>query len=421
MAISEPSVTYLIDSYRFLWPELGVDILADRLHDGKEGLGCELTIELAHPPVHGLVRQGRFNMSAPRTRTEWVNALRREFDHLELPWYDLFEAVCALSVRRWRNGEPLTNMASAEQRTGQKYLLAPFVVEDGPSLLFADGGSGKSLLALAMAASVATGEPILSVNPKVVGPVAYLDWEWSIEEHAERLRAICAGAEISVPDNIYYRHEYASLNEAAPTLRRELAAKGVVMAVIDSLGFARGDDPTSAEATLKTFAAARTLDIPCLFIDHVSKESKDKRYSFGSVYTFNSVRASWRLDSIRGDSGITSMGMTWQKPNLGYETPRGFRMVTQADEDGRLSSVVFESTDYRSLPAAAKPTLVPQMIAVLREMRGPVTGPAMVAELRSRGFEWSAGMITKTLSERKDLFGNGPAGYTLLSHDEVEV
>lgn len=421
MAITEPSVTYLVDSYRFLWEPLGVDIMLDRLAEEKDGLKCEATIMLDYPPVNGLVRQGRFNLSSTRTRSEWINVLRREYE--ALPWHDIFEAVCALSLKRWRDGSPTIDLASVTERPGVPYLIDPFVVEGESSLIFGDGGSGKSLLAMAIAVTVATGEPILGIDPKFVGPVMYLDWEWDEYEHSDRLRAICHGAGIDVPYGmIHYRREYASLSEGASTIRREIAARGVRFVVCDSLGFARGGEPESADVTLKTFAAARTFGVPRLFIDHIPKDAKDKRYSFGSVYTRNAVRASWRIDAAKSvDGRKTAMGLSQAKENLGWEAPRGLTMGVEVSEFKRLTSVTFIPTDYHGLPVTAKRTLKDQIRDVLFNADGPMEGSDVWKVLVKAGVNTTEASVKTALSTNRNMFESTKQGYKILSRDHEEV
>jgi len=69
-------------------------------------------------------------------------------------------------------------------------LFDPIVSGSGVTIHFGDGGVGKSLLALAVAASLGTGlEVIEGFKPSVRrGPVYYVDFERNARETVSRLR-----------------------------------------------------------------------------------------------------------------------------------------------------------------------------------------------------------------------------------------
>ena len=213
--MNDPQETYLLDSYAFHWKEDGIEALLERLHEEKDGLKCEITINTSRLPIPGMVREGRFNLSSPTTRKSWVTALEERMpgDRFSIDWYAVMEMICAKSVRRWRQGEPMVDLARVEVSEDLPYLLYPLVIDGATSVLFADGASGKSLVALAAAVSVATGiEVIPGFTPQRLGPVIYWDWEWDAESHAERLQAICAGLETDPPEGlIFYQREMASV------------------------------------------------------------------------------------------------------------------------------------------------------------------------------------------------------------------
>ena len=394
-----------MDSYRFSWKEEQVDIIADRLHQEKDGLKCELTVSTSRAPAAGLLRQGNFNVSSPVTRSQWEKALDQRLP--EVDWYGAMEQLCALSLKRWRDGEPVQDLATVQGRSGVPFLLPPFVVEGATTVLFAEGGTGKSLLALAMGVSIATGIDILDSTATRLGPVLYLDWEWDAESHAERLKAICAGVDIAPPTNlIHYRHEVAPIWEAAPAIRRIVAELGIVFVVIDSLGFARGGEPESADLTLKTFAALRTFGVPILCLDHVAKNAADKRYSFGSVYTTNAARMTWRADAVKteGESRI-KIGMSNQKANGRFQKPRGFQIDMEIDTDDKLLSAIFTPTDIRDVPGLSKALpLADHIEAILLANRGHMDIEGILQCLDAEGANTTKESVRVTLYRHSTRF-----------------
>ena len=73
---SQPETVYLSDYYSFRWEEEMVELICDRLHEEKDGLHCELTVNSTYSAKPGLLRQGRFNFSATRTRSTMPSTFR---------------------------------------------------------------------------------------------------------------------------------------------------------------------------------------------------------------------------------------------------------------------------------------------------------------------------------------------------------
>lgn len=425
MTIGPPHETFLLDSYRFSWPEDGVEVILDRLAEEKDGLKCEMSISTARPPNAGLLREGRFNLSSATTRAQWVRALEERLppDLFGVDWYALLELVCARSVRRWRQGEPMVDLACIRLPEEPPYLLYPLVVDGAASVIFADGASGKSLLALGLAVSVATGtEVVPGVVPQRTGPVIYWDWEWDAESHAERLQAICAGAGIDVPEGmIYYQHEMASVKESAARMRKRVAETGAEFIIVDSLGFARGGDANSQELTTQTFAALRTLERPVLVLDHVSADGKTAEKSFGSIYTRNSCRTMWRIDSQKEegkDSWYAALVHT--KTNRRFHKPRGLQVHVEADEDERLLSVRYEATDVRLTPELSGAlSLRAHLEAILRANGRPMPIDDLITCLEAEGRVAKRASVEVILSRTKGSFISTSRGWALRARTEA--
>jgi hypothetical protein len=75
----------------------------------------------------------------------------------------------------------------------------------------------------------------------------------------------------------------------------------------------RGGSAVAAEDTIRLFRALRSIGVPFLAIDHVSKESKKNKDggvvdAYGSIYTMNSARLAWHLTrSHTPDANTISM------------------------------------------------------------------------------------------------------------------
>ena len=327
----DPRATYTPDTYRFEWDD--AEIIFDRLREGRDhALTAEVIINTALPPTPGLLHHATLNLTSTTTRKALCATLKDQAPDID--WYVLIETACHLSLTRWREGEEVVDLAQVPYEGRLPYLLPPIVLASAPTVLFGEGGLGKSMLALFWS---------LNVPCKVL----YLDWEWEPSEHAQRMRALCDG---NPPrDKVFYRRETASLPEASAAIRRRIGELGIGMVVIDSLGLARGGEPENAEVTLRLFTAIRSLGVPALCLDHMTKDAKDKKHSFGSIYTYNSARMVWRLDAVKAADGNTDLALTNTKANGRYEKRQGYHMRVDSDDDGMLASIEFESCDPLSL------------------------------------------------------------------------
>jgi len=405
--LDEANATYLADTYRFSWPEEGIEILVDRMVESRGDLTAEVTVRIAHP-FAALLRQAKFNLSSTRTRTEWTRALLERSP--EVDWYAAIEQICTLTLRHWREGAAFLDLSLVEPRQDDAYMLKPYVIEGAASGVFADGGAGKSLFALAVALTIATGEPVVGAYPSRCAPVLYLDWEWDEEAHSERLRALCEGCGIDPPaEMIYYRREFASINESAPAIRRFIAEHEIGFVVVDSLGFARGGEPESAELTIKTFASMRTFGVPVLFVDHVAKNTQDKTHSFGSVYTRNSARLMWRMDTdANAGESQKLIGLVNTKWNRKFERPRGLMLDIETDDLDHMISARFTDTEP-PLQSIRTSGLKATLVALLRQNPEGLTVADMRTALEAENVKASENVLGATLARK--------ANKNVFSHD----
>lgn len=343
--------------YRLYWPDFGVRILLERFYEKAGELNCEMIIDqVSAPDVGGpagrLHGPRKINLISDRTLGILATQLGKR---LYIDWDAMFGQMVALSIRQYREGSAPIDLSTVELSAEvPRFLLPPFVDEHGVTVLVADGGTGKSVTALGMAVAVATCEPIFGEYPHTKQPVYYLDWEADEETHAERLKAICRGAQVEVPDRgIYYQKMVSSLAEAVPSLRKRIMEVDAALVVVDSVGMARGGAPESAEETIKLFRALRSLGVPVLAIDHVSKESKKGdpagQEPIGSVYTRNSARLVWSMEGRQMEGrDETVIIFRNNKANFGRkERQRAFRYSFNTGPGDRLESVQFSPVDWR--------------------------------------------------------------------------
>lgn len=432
--MEQPDVTYLQDTYRFLWKQAAVDLVLDALGTNRSGeLAGEMTITSSRPAQGGhIIGPVKFNVVGATSIRTMVAALRDRLDDREeddLDWTAMLEQVRKLTVERWREGEPIVRLSDVAPAGNARFLLPPFIEEHGATVIFADGGSGKSVVALAMAVTVATGIPILGRQPAYTCPVLYLDWETDETIHAERMRAICAGYRepfnaADVP--VYYRKQFAALSDSAQVLRRKVAELGIGLVIVDSIGLAGNGPPEEAETKRRLFTAARSLDVPTLGIDHIAKaQGTDKSKPYGSVYTHNSARLTWSLESAQsedyGETVSTTVMLRNHKANNGRRArPVGFTVTFRNTPDDRLESVSFEECEVRDIPAfAGKVSHKDLIVAILKANQGVAMQVGdLVQTMAIDGVDVTDDIVRVTLNRHKDVFTKIGSAWGLLTRAE---
>ena len=351
MTLPKPVATYSEDLYHYEWPDAGVEAIAERFHEAREGdVRCELTVTSSHPTQGGQLYFGSLLLKGPRSRSDVAKALEKREDGPD--WGGMLEQVCTLSLRRYREGAPAVDLWSADLGTGNKYLLCPFLFDDALNMFYGAGDSGKSIFLLMLTLAIASGQEVCGLVSEREGTVLYLDWEDTAKTHQERLRGLAAGFGITLPEGrVIYRRMDASLKEAAREVRRDIASTGAVFVIVDSVGMACGGDPSDASAVIQTMLAARSLAVPVGAIHHIGKEAKDKSTPYGSVYASNEARMSWYVEAERTDGQLTVV-LTNYKHNRGAQAERrSYRFLFTEDEHEVLERIGVEQIDFRESKA----------------------------------------------------------------------
>ncbi len=356
----------------------GVVISVTRLSEEPSGLFGEMTVRYVNAMDGGLVHSARVNLMSTQTRQAVVKAcsLRHPAQSLK-EWQDAIEHVCFVTKEKYREGVPVIDLSTVPEREGTRWLLEPFIEQNAATILFGDGDSGKTNTAIAMVASVATGCNVIGRLHGKPLPVMILDWEDDEYTHAERLRAICRGADVTMP-KVLYRRMTASLHESATAIRRDIDRHGIGLVLIDSVGLAKGGEPESADASLRLFAAARSLKVPLLMIDHISKGGMSgdaKKTPYGSVYTRNSARQAWYVEKAVGaEPLVIDVSLTHTKANHGVRIdPIAYEMRFLNDEHGNAVAIFVKRIEAASVPEFAESMSIPSRILYEIEHAGRPT------------------------------------------------
>ena len=116
-------------------------------------------------------------------------------------WDEILEYVCVMVLDKHREGTPTIKLANHSMPEGLVFRLRPFLQERQPTLLFGEGDTGKSWLAIFMSVLVSQGLSCMGMEAEP-GNVLYLDYETDSDTLWERVNMISAGLGIPIPEGL---------------------------------------------------------------------------------------------------------------------------------------------------------------------------------------------------------------------------
>jgi AAA domain len=290
------------------------------------GLSGELRVTVGPDEVHHAFT----TVSSVRGRTELAGYLAKRCPGPE--WSDLVDLAGRALMGSVRAGDPPIDLRLAPRLETGRYLLEPLVVDRHPTVWFGPGGSAKSLLALAAAASIETGYPFLGIAPSRTARVLYCDWELDSAEHRDRLERLAAGADTPTPRMDYLRGEGPLWTET-DRIRRAADKLGSEFLVVDSISAAIDGPLEAAETAVAFFNALRRIGLPALAIAHQTKADSGDQAPFGSVMWRERARLVWYLRAAEsGDPNRMPVAFYARKNNLGaLPTAQGLTLTFEGD------------------------------------------------------------------------------------------
>lgn len=346
-----------------------VEIAFDLVRLERSGdITAEGTIRSTLQGAERILHRARVNLSGTRSRSELANHLAKRAKGQGLEWPDLLEEAILATIEAFRAGEPAILLRDAERPAGAGYVLPPVLLGAHPTMLFGDGGTGKSFLALGMALTLHQGDPLLGLEPARRLRVGYFDWEFSGWDHRERARLLGA----TDPDLLYVRCR-GPLTEEVDRLRGIIAREQLDYVVLDSVAYACDGPPEASDVAMRFFQALGRLELGSLLIAHVPKDA-DTDKPFGSAFWHNSARATWYVAKQQdlGASAFT-VGLFNRKANTGPQAaPLGYRFDFDADR------VRITRTDLLEVPELAEQ--IPVKTRMRRALRAGAMTPIVLAE-----------------------------------------
>lgn len=311
-----PELSFRQGTFRGEWPPpalVRVDI--DHIADARSGeVAGEVSVYSMARELPELLHASRLSLTSVRAREDLARYLKqRTPGEPDLDWRTMVEASAVHAVQAFRRGEPGILLRDVPRPVADRHLL-PWALADEMALLFGDGGDGKSMLALATAAAIASGRAdVVDVAPTERRRVGYFDWEASGADHRDRLERICGP---DMPAIVYVRCDRPLVGEL-DRLLRIVQNHDLEYLVIDSAAYACDGPPEAAEVASTFARAVRRLGVGTLVVAHVNRAGDDSR-PFGSQFWHNNARATWNVKrSTESSEKRLTVGLYNRKANSG--------------------------------------------------------------------------------------------------------
>lgn len=311
-------------AYRFHIQPVDIVFELDRVRRSSHELWGELIVKVngnfpdAHKLQDGVISAGDLNLSSVQARVTRAKLLTQLCGDKDFEFIPLIEDFSIRVIAAERAGEPDIDLRDAK-RLGSGHMMTFEGVRlptKHPTIIFGDGGSAKSYFALYWAGQmVERGMQVL-----------YCDWEWTADEHAERLERLFG------PDFPRVRHleAHRSLREERDRIARIIRLRKIDYLIFDSVGVACGGDPGGSEACMAYWQTLRQFGLGSLHIAHVTKGTKDGKADdqkpFGSAFWHNMARMTYNVRGEPSGDNVIVVGFYNRKSQWGGGTDAAFRI-----------------------------------------------------------------------------------------------
>ena len=335
-----PQVSQLGEIYTLVWNDRNIQMQCERFDtDRHQNVTAEITVEiLGSREGQGHIARGRAGLLSTY-RTLIADCVDFGGD-ITSPddWRIMFKQLSNSILDRYRMGEPVINLAKMTPVGKKPFILAPFIYEGNPTVIYGRGGVGKSIFCLYLAVLLQAGKSQGRLKARTMN-ILYLDYEADPDESKYRSDMLAYGIGLNPTDvNIHYRHCSVPLREEIDVIQRRVIELDIECVVIDSAVPACGDAIDHGVVS-KFFNALRSLStskrqVASLIIGHTTKAQDTTGGPFGAVHWRNGPRSVWEFRADQQQNlNYIDVQLVHQKVNLDpLFAPLGFTIEWKPGE-----------------------------------------------------------------------------------------
>ena len=301
MVYTKPEVSDSIGRLTFLWQDLDLKVVTERMTD--EG-SAELCFYHSNGQGDSLLHRAKVNLLSTPTLNQ---VAKRMLTHSpKNPWTQILTCISSTTVEYQRKGEPgeiLSPIPGTVEHPG--YYIDPLIIKGLPTILHGEKGTHKTTLGIIALGVIANGiydspTGLTAIEPAKVG---FLDWE------NDRQTTLYTASRLINADTIpffefAYMRMYMSLSDDIHRIAEFVHDQKLEVLLIDSLGGAAGSDQFDSagkRAALKFFENLRKLKVTSLIIGQEAKNEEGKKTIYGSVYYRYYARSVFELRAKRDE------------------------------------------------------------------------------------------------------------------------
>jgi len=388
--LKPPTIRSIGTFYAFEWADAQIAATVERSHQHSDGrVTAEVTFRTTVQGMPPHLHQAQLNLLATNTKKTLAKHLESVFP-LSGGWEQVIEQVCVLTIQKMREGEPIKRLGGSVSLPALTWMLEPLLPEQDPAMLYADGGSLKSYLALFFGILIQRNVQHLKLKPKQ-GNVLYLDWETNWEAQERRMLLLQEGLGLVPKADMLYRRCYTPLADDIVQLQKFALEHNVGYIIVDSLSGACGSDLEKQETAAKFFGSLASLKVGALVITHVAKQNTGP---FGSAYWRNYTRSAFEMRTrMEAQSSRADVALFHRKMNDGpMLAPRGFEFLFSP------TSTVVQTFDVRDVPELIQDATHMQRITRAVKEHGPGTVATLTAAIQEDGGQISANVVKTYLN-----------------------
>ena len=365
------------------WESDRITITCRYLRERDRQVKGEIIITTAIPGIKSPILTTDYNFSSAQTRSKLAKELEELVALPTVNWRLLLEQLSELVPARFRAGEPMVELMLGGKPQPPKWLLEPLLQENQPTVLFGEGGSGKSTLVKGLAICLSLGWIDNPLGIAVLDDrykIAYLDWEADSVASAWQHTALLAGFGLPVSP-LLYRRCSRPLADDIDAVQHWIGEFQTNIVIVDSLALAAGGELNSSETATRFFEALRSLKQSAFIIAHQAKDPNVKRKTiYGNVFFTNLARCVWQVTKSqeRGRDQPLYLRLDDEKHNYSsqYE-PLGFKLTYGPERDW----IRIESTDADAVKERREEQgYTPAIIQALKEA-GKLSTKDLVAQV----------------------------------------